>query len=215
MLSGYRLLFRSLRRLAVRVIYLFSLMLAVANVQAQPFDSAPHQVVHETTQSVLALLETGIDPAADVDLFIQKISEILDPVVAFDYIARGVLGRHKEGLSEEQQRMFADAFKKGLVNTYGKGLSGFKGLTIDVKPPQAPLGDARRATVLQEVSGSSGVTKVSYSMAMNRDGQWKMINLILNGINFGQTFRGQFAAAVEKNEGDVIKTIEEWEKGVL
>ncbi|MGS2717711.1 MlaC/ttg2D family ABC transporter substrate-binding protein [Eionea flava] len=215
MLNGYQLLFKALRRLVVNVISVCVLMLAVTNVQAQPFDSAPHQVVHETTQNVLALLETGIDPAADIDLFIQKISEILDPVVAFDYIARGVLGRHGEGLSKEQQRMFAEVFKKGLVNTYGKGLSGFKGLSIDVKPPQEPLGDARRTTVLQEVSSSSGVTKVSYSMAMNRQGQWKMINLILNGINFGQTFRGQFAAAVEKNDGDVIKTIEEWEKGVL
>jgi hypothetical protein len=26
----------------------------------------------------------------------------------------------------------------------------------------------------------------------------------------GQTFRGQFAAEVKKNKGDVIKTIDEW-----
>ena len=37
-----------------------------------------------------------------------------------------------------------------------------------------------------------------------------MINVVLNGINLGQTFRGQFAAAVEKNNGDLAKTINEW-----
>lgn len=208
----------SLMLLRARIARLFLaciISLAVFSAQAQPFDSEPHQVVHNTTENVLALLETGIDPAANVDVFVDKISAILDPVVAFDYIARGVLGRHAEGLTDEQQRMFADAFKKGLVNTYGKGLSGFKGLSIQIEPPKQPIGDARRVTVLQEVKGASSVTKVSYSMAKNRQGQWKMINLVLNGINFGQTFRGQFAAAVEKNNGDVMKTIEEWEKGVL
>ena len=101
------------------------------------------------------------------------------------------------------------------MTTYAKGVSGFQGLTIQVKPPLESIGDARKATVVQEIVTSSGVTKVSYSMAKNRQDQWKMVNLILNGINFGQTFRGQFAAAVEKNNGDVNKTIEEWEKGVL
>ena len=136
-------------------------------------------------------------------------------MVAFDYIARGVLGRYAKDLSLEQQQKFAYSFKKGLVTTYGKGVSGFQGLTIQVKPPLESIGDARKATVVQEIVTSSGVTKVSYSMAKNRQDQWKMVNLILNGINFGQTFRGQFAAAVEKNNGDVNKTIEEWEKGVL
>ncbi|MFT5117797.1 MAG: phospholipid transport system substrate-binding protein, partial [Kiritimatiellia bacterium] len=69
-------------------------------------------------------------------------------------------------------------------------------------------------TVVQEVRSASGVTKVSYSMAKNRQDQWKVINLVLNGINFGQTFRGQFAAAVEKNNGDLDKTIHQWESGV-
>jgi phospholipid transport system substrate-binding protein len=39
-----------------------------------------------------------------------------------------------------------------------------------------------------------------------------MINVILNGINLGQTFRGQFDAEVKRNKGDVIKTINEWGK---
>jgi phospholipid transport system substrate-binding protein len=185
------------------------------NVQAQPFESEPHKIIHDTTGKVLLLLQTGIDPTADPDEFVAKISEVLDPVIAFDYIARGVLGRYGEGLSREQQLAFAGSFKKGLVNTYGKGISGFQGLKIAVKPPNEALGDSRRATVVQEVTSSSGVTKVSYSMAKNSQGQWKIINLILSGINFGHTFRGQFAAAVEKNDGDVKKTIGEWEKSVL
>lgn len=174
----------------------------------------PHQVVEDTTRKVLSLLESGVDPVAKPEEFIEKMSAILDPVVAFNYIAKGVMGVHAKNASPEQIELFAESFKKGLVNTYGRGVSGFQGLEIIVLPPKAPVGDAKRATVVQEIRSSGSVNKVSYSMAKNRQNQWKLINLILNGINFGQTFRGQFAAAVEKNNGDVAKTIAEWEKGV-
>ncbi len=177
-------------------------------------ESDPHQLVEATTNNVLELLKTGIDPVKAPDEFVAKLSEVLDPVVAFDYIAKGVMGVHAETATPEQLKQFSQAFKKGLVNTYGKGIGGFQDLTITVLPPSKPVGDSRRTTVIQEIGASSGVTKVAYSMAKNRQGQWKMINLVLNGINFGQTFRGQFAAAVEKNGGDLDKTILEWEKGV-
>jgi len=202
--------------LSVTKIFTLSTLLFALTSQAWGVDSAPHQLVQETTDKVLVLLKSGVDPVANADKFIADVSDILDPVVAFDYITRGVLGRYGKGLSEQELAQFSYSFKKGLVNTYGKGLSGFQDLVIQVKAPSEPLSeDARRTTVVQEITTSSGVTKVSYTMAKNRQDEWKMINLILNGINFGQTFRGQFAAAVEKNSGDVRKTIEEWEKGTL
>jgi phospholipid transport system substrate-binding protein len=181
---------------------------------AQTIASEPHALIRTTTDKVLALLKTDIDPVNSPDEFVAKLSEVLDPVVAFEYIAKGVLGVHAENASPEQIELFAASFKKGLVNTYGKGLSGFQGLDIEVLPPASPIGDARRTTVVQEIASAAGVVKVSYSMGKNRQGQWKMINLVLNGINFGQTFRGQFAAAVERNNGDVAKTIQQWENGV-
>lgn len=193
-----------------------ALMFVIAPVQGHADNavSEPHALVRSTTDEVLVLLQKGIDPVKSPEEFVTQLSEILDPVVAFEYIAKGVMGVHAENASPEQIKQFAESFKRGLVNTYGKGISGFQGLDIQVLPPAKPLGDARRATVRQEISSASGVTKVSYSMAKNRQGQWKMINLVLNGINFGQTFRGQFAAAVEKNQGDLDKTIKQWENSV-
>lgn len=203
----------SLVRKIAQSFWMVCIAICSLNAYAQS-EVGPHQVVEETTGKVLALLESEVDPVAKPDEFIEKMSAILDPVIAFNYIAKGVMGVHAKNSSQEQIAQFAQAFKKGLVNTYGQGVSGFKGLNITVLPPQKPIGDARRATVVQEIRSSSGVNKVSYTMAKNRQNQWKLINLILNGINFGQTFRGQFAAAVEKNNGDVAKTIADWEKGV-
>lgn len=207
--SGIRYIFRTLVVLSCVMVSIG----ASAQNDASSLEG-PHKVIEETTAQVLSLLETGVDPVAAPEQFVTKLSEVLDPVVAFEYIAKGVMGVHAKNASPQQIKQFSESFKKGLVNTYGRGVSGFQGLDIEVLAPVKPVGDSRRANVVQEIRSSGGVNKVSYSMAKNRQGQWKLVNLVLNGINFGQTFRGQFAAAVDKNNGDVDKTIADWEKGV-
>lgn len=214
-----QLLDRVCREMAIKVkvccyLVVIAMSCVVFNAHSQTVSPGPHQTIQETTDNVLLLLKTGIDPVTQSDEFIEKLSALLDPVVAFDYIAKGVMGVYAEGASDDQIKQFAESFKKGLVNTYGQGIANFQDLEVVVLPADEPIGDRRRAQVIQEVRSASGITKISYSMAKNRQGQWKMLNLILSGINFGQTFRGQFAAAVERNQGDVEKTIQEWEKGV-
>ncbi len=189
-----------------------SIVAAKVNVIEPTFDSAPLKVIQDTTKSVLEAVTSGLDPVSEPVLFVDELSKILDPVIAFDYIARGVMGNYAKQVTAEQVSQFAKSFKLGLVNTYGNGMSSFSDLTIAVLPPKTPVGDERRAVVVQEISGGTSTNQVSYSMAKNNQGQWKMINVILNGINLGQTFRGQFDAEVKRNKGDVIKTINEWGK---
>lgn len=189
---------------------LSSITSAKVNVIEPGFDSAPHKVVQDTTQRVLVALNSGLDPIKEPEIFVDELSEILDPVIAFDYIARGVIGNYAKDVTKEQVSQFAKSFKLGLVNTYGNGMSNFSDLEIAVLPPKKPVGEQRRVVVVQEISGGTDTNLVSYSMAKNNQGQWKIINVVLNGINLGQTFRGQFAAEVKKNKGDVIKTIDEW-----
>lgn len=183
---------------------------AELKVIEKQFDSIPHQLVQDTTLKVINVLEGGLDPVKEPELFVEKLSVVLDPVVAFEYIARGVLGTYANQVSSDQVKQFSSSFKQGLVNTYGKGMTTFGNIELAVLPPEAPLENQRRIAVVQEVRNGTSLNNVTYSMARNKAGEWKMINLVLNGVNLGLTFRGQFAAAVEKNDGDVTKTINEW-----
>ncbi len=186
------------------------LVTAKVNVVPVTFDSAPHKIVQEATKNVLEALNSGLDPVKQPEVFIDELSKILDPVIAFNFIARGVMGSYAKQASKEEVTQFAEVFRVGLVNTYGKGISNFSDLEISVLPPKQELGDKRRTVVVQEIRGASSTNQISYSMAKNKQGQWKMINVVLNGINLGQTFRGQFSAEVRKNKGDLAKTIDEW-----
>jgi phospholipid transport system substrate-binding protein len=47
-------------------------------------------------------------------------------------------------------------------------------------------------------------------MRKNAAGEWKVSNVIIEGINLGQTYRSQFASAADQNRGDVDKVIAGW-----
>jgi len=185
---------------------------AATTIVDKSFESEPHQMVQDVTAKVIDAVESGnLDPAKDPGAFVEKLSEILDPVVAFEFIARQVMGNHAKSVSAEQVVQFSESFKLGLVSTYGKGVSGFEDLTITVLPPEGEAA-GKRVSVIQELKTVAGTNQVTYIMAQNKQKQWKMINIYLNGVNLGSTFRTQFAATVKKNQGDVLKTINEWGK---
>ena len=132
---------------------------------------------------------------------------------AFDYIAKGVMGNYAEQVTPEQRLQFTEAFKKGLVNTYSKGVAGFvNSVNITTLKPEGDISREKRVSVIQEIVSDGSTTSVSYTMAQNRNKQWKLINVVLNGVNLGKTFRGQFDQAVQDNQGDVAKVIEGWGK---
>jgi len=177
------------------------------------FDSKPHQIVQELTVKVIDVVESDdLDPAKDPEGFVEALSEVLDSVVAFEFIAKQVMGNYAKSVTAEQISQFSDSFRLGLVNTYGKGVSGFDELTISVLPPVADAKPSKRVSVIQELKTLTGANEVTYIMGQNKKKEWKMINIYLNGVNLGSTFRTQFAATVKKNNGDVVKTINGWGK---
>ena len=51
--------------------------------------------------------------------------------------------------------------------------------------------------------------QVQYSLFLNDQQQWKVENLVVEGINIGLVFRNQFAHYMEQFN-DVSKVIESW-----
>jgi phospholipid transport system substrate-binding protein len=52
--------------------------------------------------------------------------------------------------------------------------------------------------------------KLDYTMVQGKSGEWKLINVVLNGVNLGQSFSGQFKAGLKKHGGDIDQVIANW-----
>ncbi|UTA48824.1 ABC transporter substrate-binding protein [Simiduia sp. 21SJ11W-1] len=174
----------------------------------------PREVVVGVVDSLKAAVnkhDAEKDPEA-VKL-LAEMRGILEPVVDFGFIARVVMGPAAKKATPEQMAKFESIFRDSLVSTYAKGMTGYVQAEMAIPPLAPEAAGQNRVAVRQEVTTSSGVQVIDYTMAKNRTtGEWKLINVVLNGINLGKTFRSQFAQAYKQHKGNVDLVIAEWAK---
>lgn len=145
--------------------------------------------------------------------YLEEVAEVLEPVIGYPIIARRVMGDAYNGATREQKIRFLDTFKRSMINTYAGGLFTFGGYDVAVLPSQDDKKDTLRNTrVYLEVISPEGprypmVQSVYYSQETD---DWKMQNVIFNGINLGVTFKTQFDEIYQKAGGDLDLAIDEW-----
>ena len=141
--------------------------------------------------------------------FINDISESLQPLVDFKRISRNVMGKHYKDASKEQIKQFGIVFKTTLLKTYSKTLAEFKDEEIIVSPETKKSNKPNREKVFLKIITPTKVYPAIYDMYLNDLGEWKLINIIINGVNLGLTFRNQFYSLMKK-ENDLDKVIDKW-----
>ena len=105
---------------------------------------------------------------------------------------------------------FSKAFEDSLLDTYASTLVEFKDEKINVLPPKAQGMAKNKARVSIEIVTSSSTYPGRYSMYLDADENWKIINIEINGMNLGKIFRNQFYSLMEKNQDDINIVIEKW-----
>ena len=109
-----------------------------------------------------------------------------------DYAARLVLGVHGRGAAPADVKGFGDALAENLMSRYGTSLLDFNSkLRVRVKSESALPGN-RGVKVSSEMLRDGGEPiPVDYLMR-NVDGQWKVFDVMVEGISYVQTFKNQF-----------------------
>lgn len=142
--------------------------------------------------------------------FIKAISFALQPLVDFKRISRNVMGRYYKDANKEQIEKFNKVFKASLLETYSKTLAEFKDEEILVSSEVKKSPKGNREKVSLQIVTSTKVYPATYDMYLNKQGQWKLINIVINGVNLGLTFRNQFYSLMEKEGNNLDVVIERW-----
>mgnify|MGYP001210235552 CR=1 FL=1 len=170
-----------------------------------------HEYAERTHSNIINILRTknGLYEK-DPELFIEEISDAFSPIVDFKRISRNVMGKHYKDATASQRDKFSQAFRTSLLNTYSKTLIEFKDEKIIVLPPKNQSKSSNKVKVYIEIRTSSKSYPGVYSMYLDKNNEWKIINIVVNGINLGLTFRSQFYSLMEKNNNDISIVIEKW-----
>ena len=142
--------------------------------------------------------------------FIKAISFALQPLVDFKRISRNVMGRYYKDANKEQIEKFNKVFKASLLETYSKTLAEFKDeeILVSSEVKKSPKGNKEKVSL--QIVTSTKVYPAIYDMYLNKQGQWKLINIVINGVNLGLTFRNQFYSLMEKEGNNLDVVIERW-----
>ena len=196
---------KTLKQLLLLTIFIGnSFVIKAESISAHEHAARTHNNIILILQTKNALFEE------DTELFIQEIGNAFSPIVDFQRIARNVMGKHYKVSTSSQRDRFSEAFRTSLLNTYSKTLIEFKDEKIIVLPPKNKSRTPNKVKVDIEIITSSKSYPGVYSMYLDKNNEWKIINIVVNGINLGLTFRSQFYSLMEKNNNDISIVIDKW-----
>ncbi|MCE8019706.1 ABC transporter substrate-binding protein [Halomonas sp. MCCC 1A11036] len=186
------------------------LSLASMTALAAP-ERSPEQVIRDSVDELMGQIEGRKDYyASNLDELKVLVDDSLEDIADFRYIGASVMGRYFQNATPQQRSRFVNVFRQTLIDTYTKGLVTFDYRELRVLDSQRAPRHEDQASVAMEVVAMDGtVYPVSYTLRQS-EGQWKVVNVIVNGINLGLTFRNQFDQAMRDHGRDYDAVIANW-----
>ena len=182
-----------------------------SSLQTHTEEVSAHEYAERTHSNILEIIRTRNQLFLDnPDLFTKEISDAFGQIVDFKRISRNVMGKYAKDATPKQLEEFSEVFENSLLDTYASTLVEFKDEKINVLPPKSPTNSKTKARVNIEIVTSSTTYPGRYSMYLDKNNDWKIINIEINGMNLGKIFRNQFYSLMEKNMEDINLVIEKW-----
>ncbi|MCS5638264.1 MAG: ABC transporter substrate-binding protein [Myxococcota bacterium] len=158
---------------------------------------APRARVAQTVRQVLDVLA---EPDLDDAQRRRRIEELAFSVFDFKTMSKLVLARNWKKFDKEERVVFVEEFKQYLSRNYGSRLERYQKAEVEVLGARVePRNDV---TVLTRVVGSQydGIS-MNYRLR-ERKGEWKIIDIVVEGVSMLANFRAQFSEVVSREGVD-------------
>ena len=166
---------------------------------AGPDPKEAQALVKDVTTRVVAVLdEHGGQGEMDVEQVKQEINEIVLPHLDFVTMTKLAVGRYWREASDAQKRQLVDEFRNLLVRTYTTSLDEYQNQKVEFLPLRpSPYED--RVMVRSRVTRPNGPPiPVEYGLHYD-DGEWKVYDIVVEGVSLVTTYRSNFASTVQRN----------------
>ena len=191
--------------------YFFSIFFAVCSFEIKAEEN-PYIYIDTNAQLMVETLKNNKQLFTDDrDLFEDKIKEIFEPMIDFRLIAASVMGKKYYFKATKDERVeFIEIFKDSLLDTYAETLAQWEDQVIETIFVEYDNGKALKSIeVKQELNTGDSIYPILYKLRKTENG-WAIINIIINGVNLGLTFRNQFRALADEHDENVTLTIKNW-----
>ena len=166
--------------------------------------------INENAVYFLTIIKTeGSKYDEKPDEFKEKLKNIWEPMVDVGLVSRLILSKAYGTATKEQILLFQTRTKKLLLDTYITALLEFEDYELETS---RKIKENKNKTLEVEINffSASDSFKAKFTLYKNKQGDLKIINIIIDGINLGLTFRNQFQDNLKNENYDLDKAIETW-----
>jgi phospholipid transport system substrate-binding protein len=175
---------------------------------AQSADEAPDAMVKRLSTDVLDTIKADKTiQLGDTAKVVALVESKVMPHVNFERMTASAVGPSWRQASAEQKKRLQEEFKTLLVRTYSGALSQVSDQSISVKPLRLSPDD-KEVVVKTEIRGHGDPIQLDYRLEKtpSQGLGWKIYNLNVLGIWLVETYRSQFAQAINANGLDGLIT---------
>lgn len=164
--------------------------------QADAPAASARETVDATSKRVLEILNSG----GTQDEKLRALEKIGDEMFDLDTVSRLVLAKNWRKLDAAQQGEFKKEFRQLMVSTYGRRIDDYGNQTVQIIAERSePRGDA---TVTTKVVGGKDKDYQVYYRLRPRDGQWRFIDIVVEGVSLVSSYRSQFQELMSQGGPD-------------
>ena len=195
-----------IRLFLTKIFIIFSLSLPLASDDKEN----AFNFINENAVYFLTVIKTeGSKYEEKPDEFKEKLKNIWEPMVDVGLVSRLILSKAYRTATEEQILLFQTRTKKLLLDTYITALLEFEDYELETS---RKIKENKNKTLEVEINffSASDSFKAKFTLYKNKQGELKIINIIIDGINLGLTFRNQFQDNLKNENFDLDKAIETW-----
>lgn len=173
--------------------------------------SSPVPMLEEAANEIIATLKDNkASLKTNPDIIYKAVEKSLLPRVDVAGMSRSVLGRQAWNKATPAERaLFSEAFTRLVIRTYSTPLAKYSDESVQFLPLRGSLNN-RFIRVNSVIVRSAGQNiPLSYSL-VSKDGQWKIYDMSVEGVSLLQSFRSQFAQALQSSSiSDVVKKMQQ------
>ena len=196
---------------ALRSIFLLVCLIGAVATFATPEEDLDNYV-SQSADRLLAIISKHRDSYKEnPEILISAVSEELRDITDLRRTSTAVMGKYARSATRDQRKRFAMVFSENLLNLYSSAMAEFDFETIEVtdvvvggEPGKA------KAIVTMKVTTASDAYEIRYQMRQYKSGEWKVLNVILQGTDFVSLFRSTFASKMLEYKGDIDQVIDHW-----
>ncbi|MBL7479934.1 MlaC/ttg2D family ABC transporter substrate-binding protein [Legionella bononiensis] len=182
----------------MRVLKTILLVACMSLSQMMAAQTSPVPMLERAANDIIATLkENKSSLKSNPSIIYKAVETYLLPNVDVAGMSRSVLGRQAWNKASPSERLeFSKAFTRLVIRTYSSPLAQYSDETIQFLPLRGSL-DSRFIRVNSVIVRSKGQNiPLSYSL-VSKNGYWKIYDISVEGVSLLQSFRSQFAQALQ------------------